>query len=489
MRRLLLLLLFPALCLAADAGLVNGDFSADADRDGVPDGWTTSGDQGVRQALRRETLPDGSACALLACTAFTQSSAASHCMLAQVGAVKLTQGQWYRLRFRVKGEAVAAGSVDMAISDTKTWSNCGLHDGVFLSPDWAWYETTFRATQTVSATSRLQFWFGSTGRVWFADMTLEPTTAPRRQYTERMPETTARNRVPNAGFECGEAGWGSVTDVPGWGGNLNRLVGRVVEAGAHSGGRCLEIAVSPRNLLTYWFDYFDLQQQPVRMPLAANRGWLGVEPERGYTLSAWVKADPPGQTVLLRAQHAGAGRADLRVKAGGAWSRVSMPFRARGDQCYVAVGPDLAADQRDTATLWVDDVMLEAGDTAGVFEPRGSVEVGVRVPRDGGLFAPGEPVQVAATAANHTDAARRVALHWVTTDFHDKEVDRGEQTVALAAHAEREVTLPVRASRRGFYRVVVTADGAEVTPPLPLRLAVIPTNQRADTLVGMNHGY
>ncbi|MCZ7599332.1 MAG: hypothetical protein M5U09_18715 [Gammaproteobacteria bacterium] len=30
---------------------------------------------------------------------------------------------------------------------------------------------------------------------------------------------------------AGAAGWGSVTDVPGWGGNLNRLVGDVVEGG------------------------------------------------------------------------------------------------------------------------------------------------------------------------------------------------------------------------------------------------------------------
>ncbi|MBI2300571.1 MAG: carbohydrate binding domain-containing protein [Armatimonadetes bacterium] len=490
MRWLVILLLLPALAPGADpTGLLNGSFELDADHDGVPDGWTTSGDNGIKQALRQDKLPDGTFCALLECTAFARSSPASHAMLAQYDTLKLQQGHWYRLRFRVRAEGVAGGSLDVALSNTREWSNIGLQDSAFLTADWTWCETTFRATQTTREGHRLQLWWGSTGKVWFDEMTLDEVEAPKRRFLERLPETAARNRVPNGGFECGAAGWGSVTDLPGWGGNLNRLFGEVVEGGAHAGRRCLKIAVTPQTRLTCWFDYFDLMQQPLVLPLAAHSGWIGVEPGQTCSVSAWVRAAPAGQTVLLRARSSNGGRSEKRFAAVADWTRIELAFKPAADQVYAAVGPDLAADKRDSATLWVDDVMLEAGGSASTWEPRGAVEVAVRVPRDGGLFEPGEPVSVAAVAANHTPQSRSITLRWTATDFHDALVNRGERKVDLPPGVASEVTLPIRAAKRGFYRVSVTAEGAEVTPPLPLRLAVIPFNTRPDTLVGMNHAY
>ena len=55
----------------------------------------------------------------------------------------------------------------MALSNTSSWENAGLADAFRTSARWERFEFLFRAKFDLpAATSRLQFWFKSTGTLW-----------------------------------------------------------------------------------------------------------------------------------------------------------------------------------------------------------------------------------------------------------------------------------------------------------------------------------
>ncbi len=464
-----------AALLAPAGGLFNGEFALDDDGDGVPDGWTTSGDAGVVQRLER--VPDGDGfAARLTCTAFRHSGPASHAMLAQVGRVRLEAGRYYRFRCRVRGEGLVAQAVSVAIQDTAVWDTCGLSAMLPVAHEWVEHERVFRATRSVAETSRLQLWFAAVGTVWFADLAIEPSEPRPRRYLEALPPTDSNNLIPNSGFEAGPGGWGSVTDVPGWGGNLNRLVGAIDAAERHSGRASLRIDVAPEAAPSIYFDYFDPYVVPGHMPLAAHRGWLDVTPGATYTLSAWVKADRPGLPVRLRLYHGDRRYQEQQTAAGVEWTRVWFTARAETAQLFGAVGPDLRAADPPTGRLWLDDVQLERGETAGDWAPREPVCAAVTI-------ADGRP-RVTVTAP----PGETVALAWTVSDAAGATVAAGDERLAVGD--QPAVLRPVPDDLpRGFYRLAVTAAGGTVTPPRPVRFAVLPANPRDDTICGMNHAY
>ena len=484
----LLLLALTVACAAEPTGLVNGSFELDENRDGVPDGWQVSGNAGVEQALGLDTGADGQRCAVLQCTKYTSTTASSHAMLCQVDQVKLTRGQWYRFQVRLRGEGIPGASLSVAISNTKQWSNCGLNESVFVSPEWRLFETQFQATQSIREGTRLQLWWTTTGTVWFDDIELEPCDPPRRRYTEQIAETKARNQLPNSGFEAGAAGWGSITDVPGWGGNLNRLYGEVVTDQPHSGQHCLKLELSPEQRPTVWFDYFELIQVPVTRLLAANRGWVSIDPGQPYVLSAWLRAAADGTPALLRVNQSGWTGVSRSVTVGTTWQRFELPFKAGRDQAYVQLGLDLGDDLTARGTLFIDDVMLEAADAASPYEPRAALEVGAGLSADGGLYEPGQPMTLNVGVANSGAA---VALPWklTVTDYRDQVVARASGTWRVPAGEGLTTWATVEGLKRGFYRLKLEAEGADISPPLPLRAVIEPFNQRNDTVCGMNHGY
>ncbi len=231
----------------------------------------------------------------------------------------------------VWNEGTLFGAIDVALRNTAEWSELGLTDAYFLTDSWTTHESIFQATADSPPRHRLQLWWTSVGEVWFDEVTLEEVAPPAHGRTERIVATGARNKLPNGGFEAGPAGWGSVTEVAGWGGNLNRLVGEVVEQGAHSGRRCLRIPVRQDQLETVWFDYYDLVRVPVRRPLAAHRGWISVEPGQRYALSAWLRTEPAGTPAVMRVAMAAGRGAEQTVAVTGEWQRyqsASSPARS-----------------------------------------------------------------------------------------------------------------------------------------------------------------
>src|SRR5262249_6943780 len=158
-----------------------------------------------------------------------------------------------------------------------------------------------------------------TGTLWMDDVSLTESNE-ERQYFPQIGSEDVKNLVPNSSFECGTAGWGSLTyGIAGMWGNLFRLEGDLDGSTAHHGGHSLRITLKPDTLPVYSFDYYKAVRQPIRRVLAANRGWFRVQPGESLTLSAFLRADAEGVVAQLAANEAPARLLQKAVTVGTNW--------------------------------------------------------------------------------------------------------------------------------------------------------------------------
>lgn len=467
----------------------NGGFEQDTDGDGMADDWQFAGDKGVTVTWMRDEGFTGQFSQRLTCTRFTSLSPASHAMLCQINTVRLEKGRWYKISFAAKQQGISGGAVHVAISNTKSWTNCGLQQSFRVHANWKEFEFVFKATETISEDVRLQFWYTSTGGFWLDDVRLEPSKPIVKRFTEVVPATTAVNLLPNSSFECGASGWGSIADLPGWGGNLNLPVGAVDNTTGMFHESSFKTALTPKTIPVFYFDYFPLYRVPVKAPLLANRGWITVEPSVHYTLSAYMKADSDGLLGVLSINQAFRRSLRREVQLKTNWERYTFTFQPQTEQVFVALGLDLQASRQEAGTVWIDAVQLERGSKATPYHPRMAVEVGLETERLGNLFPYGEEPKITAAVFNAGQSAQTVTLHVHTTNFDDVVVH--EATVPVGIPPGRKVTVPIRPGvrRKGFYRLHLRAEGAEEVLTRPMRFAIIEAYTRSDSLFGMNHAY
>jgi hypothetical protein len=499
------LLVWVGVCLsagmasAAENLVQNPSFEEKADRSDLPRAWQMSGNhQRVAQTLSLERGRDGKRCARLACTRFNGGTPDSHAMIAQMG-VPVKRGTSYRVTFWARAEGLAGDTVQVALSDTKDWQNCGLQDSFAPTLDWARYEFSFRATRTCAEATRFQIWFNSTGTLWLDDV--EFVEAGRDLYRPGhiIPAAGHVNLVPNASFECGTDGWGSAEGdrIVHWGGRMNRLFGGIDSTQAYDGKASLKIAVTPENQPVSFFDYYELTRAPVRAPLAGNLGYVEIERGQPYTFSVYMKADRPDTPARLRIQQFQGGSTDKIVRVSTQWDRYSLTFKPWAKWCYVLAGPDLCATREnanppDRAAVWLDAVQLEKGGKTNAFRVRAPIEFGVSTQRPGNVFDWSEPVQITVTVRRAGDGNQPARVRLVFTDFFDKVIqDSGGAFEVPSGKNVQFLAKPMLADnhRRGFLRLNATLTVGQQTETRTLRLAVIPTFEGKDSRFGVNHAY
>ncbi|MCJ7674050.1 MAG: endo-1,4-beta-xylanase, partial [Sedimentisphaerales bacterium] len=342
---------------------------------------------------------------------------------------------------------------------------------------------------TITEHIRLQFWYTSTGTLWLDNVRLGPCEPIRKRFTDVIPPSTAVNLLPNSSFECGTAGWGSIADLPGWGGNLNQLVGAVDDANAKFHKSSFKIALTPENIPIYYFDYFPLYRVPVKAPLLANIGWISVEPGTQYTLSAYMKANSQDLVGVLSIRQALGQSLRRQVQLETDWQRHVFTFRPQAEQIFVALGLDLEASKKEAGTLWIDAAQLEKGSQASPYQPRATVEVGLETNRLGNLFPYGDEPKMTATVFNTGEVAKSTVLHVRTTDFDDATVYESTVPVDIPPGRTARVSIPTGVQRKGFYRLHLRGEGAEVVLTRPMRFAITEPYTGSDSLFGMNHAY
>jgi hypothetical protein len=476
---------------AQDNLVANGSFVSDADGDGVPDRWTTSGTTGMEQALSLDAMADGGKAGKLVCTKFVGGSPASHAMVCQNGHVSVKAGQWYRLTWRAKACDMRINAVQVALSNTRNWSNSGLSHSFPVGRAWREYEHVFKSQQNLpGSNSRLQFWFNSTGTLWLADVMLVPVAEQRYEYLPQIRTEDVKNFIPNSSFECGSAGWGSYNpEMRTWAGNVFRLVGEIDEQTAFHGKRSMRVEVAKGNAPVFMWDWFDLVEDEILTPLVAHHGWVPLEKDATYVVSCVVKADKRGVPARIMVRECERNKGKV-FEVGTQWQRLSMTFRADDDFAWVAVGPDLKSSELDAATLWIDAVQLEKADAATSYEPRTGIESHIQTDVTGNTFlSPAEGLSVRVSACNTTDDDVEVRGTLTVTDFFDEQVHAEQVTLPVEAGENVVTTLHGLAKgRTGFFRVAWMPVGAGGTHQ-DLRCMVIELYEELDSVFGMNHAY
>jgi len=452
--------------------------------------WQTTGSSpAIQETCKRDAGYHSRFSQKLTCTRFASISPASHAMICQAETVSLEKDRWYKISFAAKQQGIPGRAVNVAISNTRAWTNCGLQESFRPFSDWKKFEFVFRANQTISDHVRLQFWYTSIGSLWLDDVELEPSEPMSRRFTEVVAPIGSVNLLPNSSFECDMSGWGSIADVPGWGGNLNLPVGVVDATTAKFHSSSFRIVLTPQTIPVFYFDYFPLYRVPVKAPLLANRGWIEVDEGVPHTLSAYIKADSQDLVGVLSINQAFRRTLRKQIRLKTSWDRYAFTFEPQSPQVFVALGQDLDASKREAGTVWIDAVQLEMGSKATEYRPRAALEVGLKTNRLGNLFHYGQEPNMTATVFNAGRTQRRLELSVRTTDFDDVVVYKA--TIPVRVPAGHKVTVPFDSGvpSKGFFRLRLDSEEAAATFIGPMRFAVIEPYNKSDSLFGMNHAY
>ncbi len=348
------------------------------------------------------------------------------------------------------------------------------------------------------------------GRTWLLGMVFGLTAAAaepktRVDFTDTVPALGGRNLVPNGSFETGVAGWSSLGHgagydnawaplVENWG-NFATLHGAVEKGDAIDGQAFLRIPLGAEDTPVFNFDYFYPVNRRELRPLAANVGWIEVQPGRPYTISVSMRASRAGLRGAFGVwnEDAGQGWNGAReeiltpVTLRKEWTRYIHTFTPKYRYVFVLAGPDLVEEV--AATIDVDAVQLEQNAEASAFTPRMGVEIGVVPAALAGVFTAGEVARLKVVAANHTSRTTQAEIVFKATDYSDVPVALAPIKFNLPAGTAVEQWVPLPATWRGFYRIVAEcrADGA-VESHL-LRIAIVPPRTGSETVFGVNHAY
>jgi hypothetical protein len=482
------LLLATVLARSADTNLLaNGSFEQSRNRPEAPDDWSTAGNPAIQQQLLLDAGRNGGHCAKLVCSDFHGDGPDYHVMLCQVGKIGLRGGHWYRISFWAKAERLKAGEVEVGLSNTRYWENAGLSAAFTPDAQWQPFSFLFRAKQDLPpADSRLQFWFKSAGTLWMDDVVLTESTEGQ-QWFPQIATDGVKNSIPNSSFECGLANWGSFTwGLGGWAGNVYRLEGQLDTNAAHHGKYSLRISLSPTNLPVFYFDYYEPVRQPVRRVLAANQGWFRVKPGEALTLSAWLKADTDSVVAQLAANECDNHLFRKQVTVEKEWQRYEFTFTPTQPFLFIALGLDLEASRRDTATLWLDAVQLERGDHATEYEPRQSLEAFLETSAPGNIST--NQLIPVLQAYNNSDHEQTLHGNLELTDFFDRTSSNlSAFDYSLQPHSGAAYFSYSFKNSLGFFRAKWTSG----TTTQSIRCAFIKpaATDLADSPLGFNHAY
>lgn len=303
----------------------------------------------------------------------------------------------------------------------------------------------------------------------------------------------SRNLIPNASFESGPDRWSTLGKPTAWGGDLTGLFGEVRSDEAWHGRHCLGIELGPGKTPVTHFNAWPLTRVVQTAPLAANVGWLSVDPGKTYTLSAYLRADRPDVQAKLvfrfgtdQRTYASPSTRAKAVTLSAQWERYSFTLESEERDVCIALGPDLSAEPESSATVWIDAVQLEAGPAPTPFTLREPVEIGIDSGRPGNVFDAGDSIALTVHGFSTLEKETTVEVEARLTDYFDLGLPVSSVTIEIPPAGTASESLPLKVPGKGFYRARLTWKIGEVEHSRALDLAVIKPYPWDDSPFGIN---
>ena len=152
----------------------NGDFSAAAAQDGLPDHWQLSADRREATVNREVAGPEGQPALRLT---LTPGDGKPSLMLAQQD-VPVKEGQWYRISLKAKAEGSVGKPVSLALQSTQTWSSFIGYQSFSPGKDWRTFQFLVQSDGTADSKTRFQIYHGNVGTLWLASVAMVPVAPP-----------------------------------------------------------------------------------------------------------------------------------------------------------------------------------------------------------------------------------------------------------------------------------------------------------------------
>jgi hypothetical protein len=158
--------------------LRNGDFGADSDDDGVADHWEFGANPKGASCTRETLAGHGAGSAqLISVPPVTADAKPPEIMLAQ-HEVPIQGSQWYHLSLRARAENLTAREISWTVQNTANWQSLFDYQTFAPKAEWQTFSFELQAKETAAKGTKFQIWFDGTGKLWLADVRLEPIPDP-----------------------------------------------------------------------------------------------------------------------------------------------------------------------------------------------------------------------------------------------------------------------------------------------------------------------
>ncbi len=159
------------------SALKNGDFAGDEDADGVPDQWLFSRETPATTCTRVELQHGTDKWSLTLNAPPNPDGKKLSTMLAQHD-VPVKKGQWYRISLRAKAEQLAGRGVTMTIANMANWHSVFDYQSFQPGANWQQYDFEVQSNDSAERGTRFQIWYSGSGRLWLADIRMDPIPDP-----------------------------------------------------------------------------------------------------------------------------------------------------------------------------------------------------------------------------------------------------------------------------------------------------------------------
>lgn len=345
-----------------------------------------------------------------------------------------------------------------------------------LNPGWKQYSFTGKCAEDVPDDLGVCWEGGSLGTIWLDDLKVEESTTPfPTAETKPVKIITSGNILGRSSFEGRrDHVWSSM--FFGW----NR-------DGVWEG-----VEGDWEDPYYYRAPGGKVGKYCMAVPSASHAGQPGTLcipfdalPGKPYTLSLWMKSDPPGFAGSASMMYYWSGRhmqgvanGSIYPKLTAEWQRFSVtatpepPPGAADPQAPIQLYLQVCPGATQKGTLYVDGITLEPGATSGEYNPAHPLELYADIGQDSGnLLHWGQkiPLTLLAAAAD-TTALKQAKVEVTVRGFPDTVLWR--KTLNLPVGQEQTVNLDLK--HRGLMRVEMRSVDPALAAPQETVLAVVP---------------